>query len=465
METSPPEGPAQLQARYEEATRFINEGLIREGQDHPASEKNRREWMASFLPRLGHPEQAFPAIHIAGTSGKGSTATMVAEILRAAGYRCGLHVSPYVQVATEKLWVDGRYATVERYCELVEWMRPHALAARGAAVPMHGMASVGLCLEFFRREAVEVGVVEVGVGGRYDLTTVLATEVAAVTNVGMDHLKTLGPTLEDIAWHKAGVIVPGSRGVVFAGSPQAAQLVACQRQAARANAALRVVSPQHYTYREEPDGTPCPDLRSERFHMRQVGLGGRGVFQAQNAALALAVCEEFDRKQGRLNEGAIREGLGRARQPARVELMAPRAGFPCPTIIDGAHNPDKLAGLAASLGAYRSRPMTLICGSLAAKGVSEALVGLAAKAARVVCTQPQVYGKEALPAAQLATALGVPHHKLDLADDAREALALARDMTPSEGLLLATGSLYLAGELRDAFFPRAQILRRQTSWF
>jgi hypothetical protein len=240
----------ELWARYQAANHYINEGLIRLRPDEPsdaasvAKQRTRREWMLSFLPRLGDPQRAFEAIHVAGTSGKGSVCAMVAEILRAGGVRAGLHISPYLQVATEKLWVDGLLATVEQYEALIEWLRPHAEACRGPDVPMHGMGSVAIFLEHFRREAVQLGVVEVGVGGGSDLTNVLETRVAAITNVGPDHLKTLGPTLEDVARHKAGIITPGCRAVVHATGDDDRALIAARRRAESVGAPLRVVRPE-----------------------------------------------------------------------------------------------------------------------------------------------------------------------------------------------------------------------------
>ncbi|MCA9671519.1 MAG: hypothetical protein KC503_38240, partial [Myxococcales bacterium] len=206
---------------YEAANAYLNEGLIRlaaslaprdsDALDGPhgaarlvGPQLSRRLRMLRFLPRLGHPERTFPAVHVGGTSGKGSTATLIAELLHAHGVGTGLHVTPYLQVCTEKLWARGRYASGRELASLVEWVRPHAEACRGADVPMHGMASVAITLEHYRREAVAVGVVEVGVGGHNDITNVLDTRVAVIGAVGLDHLKTLGPGIDDIAWHKAG---------------------------------------------------------------------------------------------------------------------------------------------------------------------------------------------------------------------------------------------------------------------
>lgn len=149
-----------LSARYDRANHYIDHGLIRLDAETSDPQRTRRDWMLWFLPHIGQPQHGIPAIHVTGTSGKGSVAMMIAEILRAHGLRVGLHVSPYLQVATEKLWVDGRYASVDEYEALVAWIRPICERLRGPEVPLHGLASVALCLEYFRRQAVDVIVME-----------------------------------------------------------------------------------------------------------------------------------------------------------------------------------------------------------------------------------------------------------------------------------------------------------------
>lgn len=454
--------------QYLRANAFINEGLIRRDASAPgnqSSERTRRQWMESFLPDLGDPQEAFGAVHVAGTSGKGSVCAMIAEILHAAGVHVGMHLSPYVQVATEKLWVDGVLASTEQYGELMEWIRPRAEARRGPEVPMHGMASVGLFLEHFRRERVEIGVVEVGVGGRNDLTNVLRTEVAVVTNVGLDHLKTLGPTLEDIAAHKAGIIKAGCRAVVFAPADNDPALLAARRRASEVGATLRVVEPEAFGATVDAQGYPRLHYRSYRFDLEDLQLALRGPFQAANAALAVAACEELDAEGGRITEQAIRQGLAKARLPARLELMPRSSASQCAVLIDGAHNPDKLAGALAGLSALPARRLHLLYGALSAKSVGGALEQAAGRAASITLAEPQVYAKAARPAHELASELrSATNAEIAVVPDARAALQQILATADANDLLLVTGSLYLAGEVRGHFFDDAAILEQRTPW-
>jgi dihydrofolate synthase/folylpolyglutamate synthase len=448
-------------AAYRAANHYINEGLIRRDEENRPSELTRREWMLRFLPLLGDPQRSFAAIHVTGTSGKGSVCTMVAEILTAAGVRTGLHLSPYVQVATEKLWVDRTLASATEYAELVEWIRPFAEALRGPEVPMHGMASVGLFLEHFRRSRVELGVVEVGVGGRSDLTNVLETRVAALTNVGLDHVKTLGPTLEDIAHHKAGIIKRGCRAVVHAVRDDDVAVVAARKQARLVDAPLRLVRPGQCYRGRGSDGRTLVDYQSEHFDLRDIELALTGPFQASNAAVAIAICEESGAP---IDEDAIRTGLLRARLAARVERI-PSHRAPCQVLIDGAHNSDKLAGLHRALEHFEIAELHLLCGVLEQKTVGDGLSSLAARASTVTATEPRVYGKAARDCHELASELrGATPARVQAIADPIAALRSALSMANERDLIVVTGSIYLAGNVRDHFYPWENVLLQRDSW-
>lgn len=452
-------------ARYRKANAYINEGLIRCDADAvaPASGRTRRDWMRAFLPQIGHPEQAFEAIHVAGTSGKGSVCTMIAAILQAAGVRTGLHVSPYLQVATEKLWVDGVLASADQYGALVDDLRPAAEAFRGPDVPMHGIASVALCLEHFRRERVELGVIEVGVGGRNDLTNVLRTRVAVVTNVGLDHEKTLGPTLADIAGHKAGIIEHAGCAVVHAPDDKDAGLLACRAEAARTSTPLREVQPGR-DYRPLPsdDGRVRLDFYGRRLKLEAVELAMLGPFQATNAALAIAACEQADPEGTHVDEAAVREGLAQARLPGRLERLPSEDGVD--VLLDGAHNPDKLAALVAALSATGNERLHLVFGGLASKAPGAALPKLIARATTVTFTEPRVYAKTARPADELLRELGRDHARATALPRCADAVAYALDGAAPGDLVLVTGSIYLVGEARGRWFAEDEVLLGRSSW-
>ena len=453
--------------RYQRANTYLNEGLIR--RDPPPEElqrpqRTRKEWMEWFLPRLGHPERAYPAVQVAGTSGKGSVAVMVAECLRAAGVRTGLHVTPYLQLGTEKVWVDGRYASARQYEQIVDWIRPAAEACRGPLVPMHGLASVGICLEHWRRQGIELAVMETGVGGRNDITNVLDTRVALINTIGFDHLKTLGPTLDDVAWHKAGVIKPGCRAVVLDGTAR----FAAERQARQVGADLRVVGRDSYGCEPGPrgEGDVLFSFRGRRLRLERAPLAMAGAFQAHNAALAAACMEALDPEGRWIGEGAVIQGLGRARLPGRLELVPEGAGTPCKVLLDGAHNPDKLAAMIATLEAYRHRRLHVLFGGLGHRRTDGALIRLGEAATTLVLTEPQVYAKAPREAREAAEAVkGRASARVLVRPDPEEALDLILDAAGPGDLILVTGSLYLVGQLRGRFYPAERVLRERRSWW
>jgi dihydrofolate synthase / folylpolyglutamate synthase len=449
---------------YSRAAAYLEEGLIRTVLPEEPNPLTGRAWMERFLPAVGHPERSFGAIHVAGTSGKGSVATMIAEILRAAGVRTGLHVSPYLQVSTEKLWVDGLYASVEELASLVEWVRPAAEGARGAHVPVHALASVAIALEHLRRSRVELGVVEVGVGGRDDVTNVLATRVAVVSAVGLDHQRVLGGTIEEIARHKAGIIRPGCRAVAIDGPGARAAL----EEAAAVGARIRVVGPDLYRGSPDPDGRRIRlDYRGTRFRLDGCAIAMPGRFQASNAALAVAAVEELAAEDFAVTEGAVREGLARARIPGRLEeIPAERAGV-CPVLLDGAHNPDKLEALLGALEGWPRRRLHVVYGALASRPGERALCRLADMASTLVLAEPRAYAKPPRPAAELARLVESQagrRARVAVEPSPTAAVALALEAAAPGDLVLVTGSLYLCGEARDLFYPKAQVLEARTSW-
>lgn len=461
-----------MMRRYLLANRYVNEGLIRRNVAPQPAGPTRREWMLRLLDQLDHPEHYFSAIHVGGTSGKGSVCTMIAHILRAARIRTGLHVSPYVQVATEKLWVDGRYAHADEYTDLVDWIRPHMERWRDQHAPLHGVASVAICLEHFRRQSVDVGVVEVGVGGRDDLTNVLDAAVAVVTNVGLDHQRTLGTSLDQIAEHKVGIIHPGCRAVVFAQDAADPLCRAATRRASATGATLRIVGPEHVSVGQGGQGRCRVTFRGRHLGLQDAEVAMTGLFQGVNAAIALAACEEFDPSGELIGEEDARQGLRTARLPARLELIEPGSSvigtpLPCRMVLDGAHNADKLAVLTRHLLDDNDGPrrIHLVYGALDSKTHQGAAAELARLATSATITEPQVYGKQARPAAELAQVLSASFDgPVQICPDPIAAMEQTLDRARQGDWVVVTGSLYLAGNLRARWFPDEEIVAQRTSW-
>jgi dihydrofolate synthase/folylpolyglutamate synthase len=450
--------------RYEQAEAYVN-GLIL-GPPSPAPgtppEEIRARAVArltrlrAFLDYLGNPQLRYRTIHITGTSGKGSTSVLTAAILRAAGLRVGCHVSPYLQVATEKLQIDGELIPAARYEQLVAAMRARveAWVAAGHERPNYGEFWVAMTFQYFADERVDVAVIEVGAGGRFDVTNVIEPEVAAITSVGYDHMATLGTTLPEIAWHKAGIIKPGARAVTAVTDPQTISVIEAEAHAV--GAPLTYVRPDE-SYREVVSdwrGTAFTDVASGRRFVTQ--LPGR--FQAANAAMASAICRAFD--PALVSDDAIVAGLAAARFPGRMELVQ-RSPL---VVLDGAHNPEKVSSLVRELEPlFPGRRVVLVFGVLESKSHAEMLAQLLPHVQALVATAPRVLAKPPVSAADVAAQ--APDGLLaQIEPDPLRAVETALQLAGPDDVVLVTGSLYLVGNVRERWDPSAAILEQGTCW-
>ena len=364
----------------------------------------------ALLDALGRPQSAFRVLLVGGTNGKGSTAAAAASILGAAGLRVGLTTSPHLVRVNERVRLCGADVT-DRALD-VSLALVAAVAGEGALRPTYFEALVVAACELFRRARVEVGVVEVGIGGRLDATNVLEPEVSVVTNVDSDHLETLGPSLADVAREKAGILRRG-RPALTAARGEALEVL--RAEAARTGARLVEVPPSAAW----DDVSPLP-----------------GAHQRGNLALAVAAARAF----APLDGGTIRRGIASVRWPGRLQTVV-RPGRR-PLLVDGAHNPAGAAAVAAHLDAAGlSGRVDLVFGALGDKAVEEMFAALASRARRVVLVAPG--SPRAIPTESLARRLGRP--ELPRASSLTEALE-ALQGPPGEPPILVAGSLVLAGE-------------------
>lgn len=392
----------------------------------------------ALLDRLGRPERRYPSLHIGGTNGKGSTAAMAASVLMAAGYRVGLYTSPHLVDFRERMLVNGRMMTEECMAALTDRVRAVGGAPRE---PTFFEFTTAMAFEHFADSSVDVAVVEVGLGGRFDATNVLEPAATAVTTVALDHQEHLGTTIGAIAFEKAGIIKPGVPVVVGRLSDEAAAVLA--RVADERKAPLRRLpgdfrtageSPAQFRYdglRVSYDGLACP-------------LDGR--HQLDNAACALALLEAASDRGLPVSEEAVREGLRTVRWGGRLETVESRPQI----VLDGAHNPDAAAVVADYLAEIRrSRPRSrvlLVWGMMRDKDRGGFLDRLLPYADEVIVTQAR--GSRATPAQELDSLVRARNRSAHMSPDPADALALARRMAAPDDLILLTGSLLLVGEAK-----------------
>lgn len=413
-----------------------------------------------LMAYLDDPQQAYDIIHISGTSGKGSIAIFCESMLRALGLRVGTHTSPYLQTPLEKVRVDGRLVSPADAVALTE--RVMAAVSRLQAdedrfgKPHYAEAWLALALRQFADAGCDIGVIEVGMGGRYDATNVVTPRVSVISTVHYDHVRVLGETIEEIAFHKAGIIKPGVPVVVGHVPEKAFGVI--EQEAARTGSEIVRVG-REVTY--QPVSLKLSGGRFDYYglslNLRDAETGLIGEHQFANAASALAALETYAQLNGlTLDEDAVRAGLVDARFAGRLEVMQQEPLV----VLDGAHNEEKIGALIRAIPeVFDYERLVLVLGLLEAKQAGPIVEQLAQMADVVVATSPSVKGKPALSATELADQMrsaGVP--QVEAFDKPLDALQAGIDRAHPGDLVVVTGSLYLIGMVRGYWHPAGDIV-------
>ena len=336
------------------------------------------ERMRELMHRLGNPQDSLKFIHVAGTNGKGSTSTMLASILTAAGYKTGLYTSPHLVRVNERFRINGADIPDAALCRAAEAVKEAADGMSDAPTEFEILTAMGF--RHFAAEKCDAVVLEVGLGGRLDATNVIPSpEAAVITNIGLEHTAILGHTLPEIAREKAGIIKPGTTAVTYpvnAAVDAVYREICAERGAVWRGAAFDTLQErahslagQRFDYKDEKDLT---------LHLL-------GEHQLRNAALAIETVSVLREKGWNIPESALREGLSAARWEARFELL--RADPP--VIADGAHNPQCVEALAHSLDVYLpGRKVVFLLGVLADKDYETMLARLLPYGKEFICLTP-----------------------------------------------------------------------------
>ncbi|MDQ3541117.1 MAG: Mur ligase family protein, partial [Chloroflexota bacterium] len=459
--------------RYHEAAARLD-ALIEEAPEQTDTSREavrqraafRMDRLRRFLARLGDPHQGYPIVHVGGTSGKGSTSTMIAAILSTAGYTTGLHTSPYLQTPSEKLQLNGLLIDPEQFIDLVD----HILGehdrwlADGEASLTYGEAWFALTALFFTWNAVDVAVLEVGAGGRFDLTNIITPVLSVITSVGIDHTNTLGETIEDIAWHKAGIIKPGTPAVSAVAGATARRIIEEEAATCRSPLMSLDLDTAVHSIVTGRDGTSWVETATgERFQSSM-----RGSFQARNSAIAIAAVRQLDALGIPVFDAAIRAGLATAQIPGRAEIIDDIV----PVLLDGAHNSDKVAALTVDIPALMPKEhgarRIAVLGVLEAKQANDMIEQLVPVIDVLVATAPKVLAKEPKQAARIAeiardAGFAGPVYVEQRASAAIER-ALAEARAAAGDSIIVTGSLYLIGNVRGQWCRETDMVIARSPW-
>ena len=346
-----------------------------------------------LMAALGDPQTAYPSILVAGTNGKGSVAAMLDSALRAAGYRAGRYTSPHLTSLTERFTAGGaeiREAALREEAAAVLQQADGLLRRGGLAhPPTFFEAATAIALSWFRRAAVDVAVVEVGLGGRLDATNVLTPAAGVITSIGLDHREHLGDTLEAVAAEKAGIVKPGMVVVTTETAPPAVAVIddACRRRGARL---VRAGEDTAIAVRREGP-RPRIEVTTPRRRYPAFPLGLAGAHQRSNAAGAIRLLETLAGAGLPVAPEAVVRGLSEVAWPGRLDLVrVPGRGA---VLLDAAHNPPAAAALARHLREAFPGRLPIVCAVMRDKDADGIIDRLAPCASRIVCTARATRGR------------------------------------------------------------------------
>jgi dihydrofolate synthase / folylpolyglutamate synthase len=400
-----------------------------------------------LLERLGNPQRAFESVQIAGTNGKGSTAAILDSICRTARVRTGLFISPHLVSVTERIRVDGTDISEEDFAKYASEVRVAAedLVSRGklATLPTFFEHITAIALLAFRDAGVSLAILETGLGGRLDATTVAEAATVAITPLALDHQEYLGETLEEIAFEKASII---RRGVAAVIAPQPDRALDVVLQRCADCDVEPVVIDQNAGRVEDVTGAACLIVTFETGEVRyeKVRLGLRGRHQIVNAAVAISLAESLRRRGFEISKNAIIQGVEKARHEGRLELLQDHPSF----LFDGAHNPSGALALREFLDEFVKVPLTLVFGAMKDKKLEEIGGILFPVANDLILTQPHNPRAAGIAELEGVAARIIDTKKIHMALTPNEALQKAKDLTPPDGIICVTGSLYLVGEFK-----------------
>lgn len=423
------------------------------------------EKITRLMAEVGNPHHRYPSVIIAGTNGKGSVAAMIEAVFRAGGWRVGLYTSPHLLEVEERIRVNGESIPREDFAFGASRIRECAerLVAEKIieSLPSYFEFVTAIGFDYFARQRIDLAVLEVGLGGRLDATNIAPPFVSVITAIDIDHEEYLGSTLASIAVEKAAVIKPGCQAVMARQQPEAFEVLMRQCRMSDVTPVLAVGPVEILA--TEPDGRFTFRYRSVSGHPWQIRLGLRGRHQIENALAALEAVQIISRLGFPVSDGAVVRGFETVSWPGRLELIA--GGATAPILLDGAHNTAGARALRRYLDEFGSHPLTLVFGVMRDKRIDEMAAKLFPLADTIIVTR--VADERAADLERLARVASRYGSSVE-AETPAHALERARTITPREGMICVTGSLYLVGEVKRLLLgealSRSRAPERDRSW-
>ena len=424
---------------YEQALAYLEEHVDLERLVAGTWEPPTLDRMRALADVMAEPQHAQPAVHVTGTNGKGSTVRLISALLAAHNLSVGTYTSPDLERVNERLARNAEPIDDEAFAEVLaavaeieglSGIRPHRFEILTLAA-----------FRWFADAPVDVAVVEVGLGGRWDATNVVDAAVAVVTNVGLDHTEVLGPTRADVAGEKAGIVKPGSTLVLGETDPELVPIFE------REGPAALWLRDRDFgcTANGVAVGGRVLDLQTPGARYDDVFLALHGAHQGQNAAVALAAAEAFFGRP--LDDDVVREAFAAVEVPGRFEVVA-RSPL---VVLDGAHNPDGARAAAATLDDFSiGGARVLVVGMNKGRDAREMLDALDAGSARVVVATAADWVR-AMDPEEIAAAASAMGLEVEVVPSVPRAVERAVGIAGEDDLVLVAGSLYVVGEARASF--------------
>jgi len=392
--------------------------------------------ISELLSRLGNPQNSYKTILIAGTNGKGSTAAMISSILSSAGYKVGLYTSPHLVDVRERIVINGKKISLKEFNQTIADVKDK----KEQPVTYFEFLTAAAFV-YFQRQKVDIAVLEVGLGGRLDATNVCKPLVSVITNIAFDHMDYLGNTLDSIAREKVGIIK--QKGICITAAKQNKVLEVLKNVCLRRRATLYCLS-SDIKIKKQKDG--FLNYQGLYRNLKNLKIPLQGDHQLSNAALALAAIELCEKNGFSIADTAIYAGLKNTHWEARLEVLQNQPLF----LLDGAHNPAGISVLCRSLKkGFFYRRLILIFGALADKDYRRMLRKIIPLAPIIILTQLKT--KRAVPVNDMMETLKKMGYPAIVTENVGQAIERVQAMAKKQDLICATGSFYLAGEVKQAF--------------
>jgi len=402
------------------------------------------ERIQALCDKLGNPEKKLSVIHVAGTNGKGSAVAMLTSILQAAGYRVGTYTSPHLECYNERFIINGQQISDNDFAKEITLMKEICmeLANEGQAVPTLFEIVTGAAFHYFAEQKIDVLVLEVGLGGKYDATNIIpAPLLSLIMSISIDHTDFLGDSIEKIASEKAGIIKKNCPVVLYSQSEMIYNIMWTKAQEMDApfycshNTEIHISS-------QTLEGTVF-SLKNDLLDMKDLELPLLGSYQIKNCITVLEACAVLQKSGLSLSEKAIRCGLKKARWAGRMEIC----GKEPLVLLDGAHNADGILQLANSIKTYfENRKVTLILGVLGDKEYNKMAEVILPHADTVILTEP--HSERKLDVFSLARSISEYKGTIYMEKEIENAYEKALSITPPDGIVLCCGSLYMIGAMK-----------------